>query len=47
VYSVPLLAGQSERGVYVGVGAVKDVAVVAGFVAVDVVAEDDIELRED
>jgi hypothetical protein len=43
---VPLLAGQSERGVYVGVGAVKDVAVVAGLVAVDVAAEDDIVLCE-
>lgn len=43
---MPLLAGQSERGVYVGVGAVKDVAVVAGFVAVGVAADDDIVLRQ-
>ena len=38
---MPLLAGQSERGEYVGVGAEKVVAVVAGFVVVDVAAEDD------
>jgi hypothetical protein len=44
VYVVPLLAGQSVSGVYVGVVAEKvawPVPVVAGFVVVDAAADDD------
>lgn len=40
MYVVPLLAGQSSRGVYVGVGATK-VVWAAVEVMVDVGAEDD------
>lgn len=44
MYVVPLLAGQSESGVYVGVAAEKVVCVVpvvAGLVVVDAGTDDD------
>ena len=44
VYFVPLLAGQSERGVYVGVAATNVVGLVAAGVVVDDGAADDVSL---